>query len=140
MLYLFLALAIMSALDLVGGVIWLFALKGRWRRRSGPEVGAEIMAGQMEEEGVSLGQAFRGQGVSAEGEVELSFAEIKQMLKARRPAAIPALLALSGLLGLALFGALALWLAIEDRLVGTLILIVMVYGVIRAVIGLVRAQ
>ena len=45
MFVLFLALTILSLIVLIVGFIWLLVSRGRTTRRSGPEVGAEIMNG-----------------------------------------------------------------------------------------------
>jgi len=137
----FLVLTGLSAVAMITGFVWMLAASGRTRRRSGPEVGAEIMGGQMAEEGETLaeGTVFKGKGVAVSREVDLSFAEIKGMIRARRPEAVPALLAAGGLLCLVLFGAVALWLGLEDKLVGTLFALVVLYTVGRIVVSFVRA-
>ena len=45
MFILFLALAVLSLIVLIVGFIWLLTSRGRTTRRSGPDVGAEIMTG-----------------------------------------------------------------------------------------------
>jgi hypothetical protein len=50
----FLVLTGLSAIAMITGFAWMLATSGRTRRRSGPEVGAEIMGGQMAEEGETL--------------------------------------------------------------------------------------
>lgn len=141
MFTLFLVLTGLSAGAMIAGFVLWLTTSGRTRRRSGRAVGAEIMSGQMSDEGETLagGTVFKGTGVAVTREAELSFAEIKGMIRARRPEAIPALLAVGGLLCFVLFGAVALWLGLDDKLVGTVVMLVVLYTVGRIVVGFVRA-
>ena len=138
MLPVFIALAVMGALDLGAGVLWLFFFRGR-RQHSGAEEGGESLAGQGERGYIPLGQLLRGREARASYEVSLSFAEIKELIRARRPEAFPVLLMLGGLAELLIFGALALWVVIADKIIGSLILVMVVYGLVRAAMGLARA-
>ena len=138
MLPVFIVLAIMGALDLGAGALWLFFLRSR-RQHSGAEGSGETLAGQGESRHIPLEQLLRGRDVRASYEVSLSFAEVKELLRARRPEACPMLLMLGGLAELLMFGALVLWVVIADRIIGSLILIMVVYGLVRAAIGLARA-
>ena len=63
MFVLFLALTILSLIVLIVGFIWLLASRGQTTRRSGPDVGAEIMTG--------MGDGRRRRGDPAGREVGL---------------------------------------------------------------------
>jgi len=137
---LFLVLTGLGAACMITGFTWLLVTSGQTRRRSGPEVGAETMAGQMGDEGEELasGTVFKGTGVAVSREAEYSYAEIKRLIRERRPEAIPLLLAAGGLLGFVLFGAFALWFGIEDKVMGTLIVLVVLFTVGRIAMGIAR--
>jgi len=144
MFILFLALTGLSVVALIVGTVWTAVVSGQTRRRSGPEVGAEIMAERMarDSEGHTRPQYvfFKGKAVAVEREASFSFAEIKQQLMAGQWLDIfPVLLAMGGFLGLFLFGAAAAWLGIENKLVAGLIVIVALYALIRTVSAFVRA-
>lgn len=136
--------AAISLIALVAGVTWWLAVSGRTTRRSGPDVGAEIMGGAAADDdqpGIALLEksAFVGQGVKVEREAEVSSAGLKQMLRLRQwRAAIPPLLAMGGLLGLVVFGALALWMKLDSKVLGTAILAIVLFTVARAVLDFVR--
>jgi len=150
MFLLFLCLAILSVLCLVAGIAWILAARGKVERTSGPEVGKEIMSGQMEADEVrDDGQVavaersaavFTGTGAKVEVEAETSFTELKAQLRARDwTQALPTLLAVCGLIGLILFGSLALFTGLENKLIGALILVVALYALIRVGRDYVRA-
>ena len=144
MFILFLVLTGLSVVALIVGTVWSAVAFGQTRRRSGPEVGAEIMADRMarDSEGHARPQYvfFKGKAVAVEKKASFSFAEIKQLLMAGQWLDIfPVLLAMGGFLGLFLFGAAAAWLGIENKVVAGLIVIVALYALIRAVIAFVRA-
>jgi hypothetical protein len=141
---LFLALTGLSVVALIVGTVWTAIVAGETRRRSGPEVGAEIMSERMVRHSESHTRPqhvfFKGTGVAVEREASFSFAEIKQLLMAGQWLDIfPVLLGMGGFLGLFLFGAAAAWLGIENKVVAGLIVIVALYALIRAVIAFVRA-
>ena len=141
---LFLALTGLSVVALIAGTVWSAVVFGQTRRRSGPEVGAEMMAERMaRESGGHVGPqyvTFKGKAVAVEREASFSFAEIKQQLMAGQWLDMfPVLLAMGGFLGLFLFGAVAAWLGIENKLVAGLIVIVALYALIRTVSAIIRA-
>jgi hypothetical protein len=144
MLILFLALTGLSVVALIAGTIWTSILFGQTRWRSGPEIGAEMMAERMARD--SGGHVkpryvfFIGKGVAVDREAGFSYAEIKQQLMAGRCLSMfPVLLAMGGLLGLFLFGSAAAWLGIKDKLVAGVIVIVAFYALFRMVSNFVRA-
>jgi hypothetical protein len=144
MFILFLALTGLSVVDLIAGTIWTAVAFGRTRRRSGSEVGAEIIAERMARgsEGHTRPQyvLFEGEAVSVEKEAGFSLAEIKQRLKAGQWLQMfPVLLAIGGFLGLLFFGAVAAWLGIENKLLAGLIVVTALYALVRTVIAFARA-
>ena len=144
MFILFLVLTGLSLVDLIAGTIWTAVAFGQTRRRSGPEVGAEMTAERMARgtEGHTRPQHvyFEGEAVSVEKEANLSLAEIKQGLKAGQwRQMLPVLLAIEGFVGLLLFGAVTAWVGIENRLLAGLVVVVALYALVRTVIAFVRA-
>ncbi len=142
----FLALAIAGLIVLIVGFILLMTSRGETTRRSGREAGAEIMGslGEEETEGVSIPvlekSVFVGTGVEVSREVEVPFAEIKQLVQDRRwRAALPPLLVLAGMFGLIVFGVLALWLKLDDKLIATLIAAVVLFTMGKIGLGFIRA-
>lgn len=129
----FVVLTVISGITLIIGFIWMLTASGKTTRRSGPEVGAEIMggsAGDDDEAGITLLEksVFAGKAVAVEREAEVSYTDIKRMVRERRwRAALPPLLAMIGLSGLVVFGALALWVKLDDKLVATLIVAVVLF-------------
>jgi hypothetical protein len=149
MFLVFLILTIISLIALIAGFIWLLASRGSVERRSGAQVGAEVMSAVMdddeEDDGVALStsketRAFRGTGSQVRVEASYSFAEIKDHIATGHwEQAAPALLAIGGMFGLLFFGALTLFLTLEERWVGYLLLIIVAYSVIRVAIGFARS-
>lgn len=144
MLILFLILTGLSLVALVAGTAWTLLQQGETRRRSGPDAGAEILADSMDddEEGIVIGQgtAFKGKAVQVEREASISLADVKQQIRAGQwRESLPVLLVVGGFVGLLLFGALAAWLAIDNKLVGGVIALVAISALVRMVAALVRA-
>lgn len=143
MLWLLLGLAGLSILLLLTGFVWVLLQSGKTTRRRGADVGRELMADRVEEhDETTLVQksAFRGQAASARSEASIRFVDIKNQIKRGQwNDALPALLAISGILGLLLFGSLALFVALDDKLVGGLIAIVGVFSTLRVIVGMARA-
>ena len=134
MFVLFLALTVLSLLVLIVGFIWLLAAHGRTTRRSGRDVGAEIMTGMGDggddDEAIPLVEksVFAGTGVQVTRDADVSFRDIKGMLRDRQwRGALPALLAMAGLFGLIVFGVLALWVKMDDKLIATVIAAVVLF-------------
>jgi hypothetical protein len=132
----FLVLAVLSLILLVIGAIWLLAGGGQTARRSGHDVGAAVMGGigGEDDEGVSVAETsvFVGKGVQLSRSVEISYADLKQLIRDRRwRAALPFLLAMTGLFGLIVFGVLAFWFGMDDKLVATVIAGVVLFTMAR---------
>lgn len=143
MLALFVILFILSILALAAGFVWVLVNKGETSHRTGEDVGAEMMSEQLEDDeewSPANKTAFRGQAEVVEREASLSFKDIKKQVKSGNwQEALPLLLAVGGFLGLLVFGSLALFLAIDDKLVGGLIAIVAIFTVARILIQMARA-
>ena len=78
--------------------------------------------------------------MAVEREASFRFAEIKQQLMAGQWLDMfPVLLAIGGFLGPFLFGSVAAWLGMENKLVAGLIVFVALYALIRTVSAFVRA-
>ena len=140
MFVLFLALTILSLVVLIVGFIWLLTSRGRTTRRSGPEVGAEIMTGMgdgvdgVDVEAIPLVEksVFVGTGAQVTRDVDVSFGDIKGLIGDRQwRGALPALLAMVGLFGLIVFGVLALWVKMDDKLIATVIAAVVLFTMAR---------
>ena len=133
MFVLFLALAILSLIALIVGFVWLLASRGRTTRRSGRDVGAEIMTGMGEDDdddAIPLVEksVFVGTGAQVTRDVDVSFGDIKGLIRDRQwRGALPALLAMVGLFGLIVFGVLALWVKMDDKLIATVIAAVVLF-------------
>ena len=136
MFVLFLVLTILSLIVLIIGFVWLLTSRGQTTRRSGPEVGAEIMTGMGDgvddgdEDAIPLVEksVFVGTGAEVTRDVEVSFVDVKQMMRDRQwRGALPALLVIGGLFGLIVFGVLALWVKMDDKLIATLIAAVVLF-------------
>ena len=133
MFVLFLALTILSLIVLIVGFIWLLTSRGRTTRRSGRDVGAEIMTGMGEDDdddAIPLVEksVFVGTGAQVTRDVDVSFGDIKGMIRDRQwRGALPALLAMAGLFGLIVFGVLALWVKMDDKLIATVIAAVVLF-------------
>lgn len=149
MLTLLIVLAALGFAAAIGGAVWWIVGSGQTRTRSGPEVGAEIMAGLGEADGddegrvevVSVsGHAFKGQGIKTEGAAETSFGEVKAQMRAGRwREALPPLTAATGILAVVLFGSLALLVGLEDKLIGGILAAVGLYAVARLAYDFVKA-
>lgn len=136
MFVLFLVLAILCLIPLVVGTVWMLAGRGQTTRRSGSDVGAEIMGGigGDDDEGVPVAEKsfFVGKSIRVSRSAEISYVEIKQLVRDRQwRSALPFLLAMIGLFGLIVFGVLALWFKLEDKLVATLIAGVVLFTMAR---------
>ena len=143
MLPLFIILTVLSLLVLIIGAIWTVLTQGETRRRSGTDVGAEIMAEQMADERdgyVTTPQtAFKGKATAVEGEASISLAEVKQQLRSGHwRQMLPVLLTIAGLMGLLAFGALTAWVAIDNKLIAGLIALVAAYTLVRTVLAIAR--
>lgn len=148
MLILLIALTALSFIVTIGSGIWWILRTGQIRPHSGRDAGAEVMAGLGEEETSddqiqafgAAKQVFKGTGIKVEGSAESSFADMKRQLAAGdRRAALPPLIAAAGLLATVLFGSLAFFVGIEDRLIGGIIAAIAIFTVIRLVYDFIRA-
>jgi hypothetical protein len=139
----FLVLAILGLILLVIGAAWLLAGGGQTTRTSGRAAGAEVMGGigDAGEGTPGAGKSFFvGKGVKVSRSVEISYADLKRLMRdGQWRAALPYLLAMAGLFGLIVFGVLALWLTLDDKLVATLIAGVVLFTMGRIAWNICRA-
>lgn len=126
----FLSLTILFAIVLIAGFVWMLVTGGKTIKRSGPEVGAEIMsestADDLPQEGeitVAEKTWFRGTGVAVKREAEYSYGDIKQQFRqGGLRAVLPVVMTMSGLVGLTLFLGLTLLVGLSDKLFGVFLL------------------
>lgn len=143
MLAFFIGLAILSLLALAAGFVWVLVNKGETSHRTGEDVGAELISERLEDDeewSIAEKTVFRGQAEVVEREASISFKDIKKQVKSGDwQEALPLLLAVGGFLGLLIFGSLALFFAIDDKLVGGLFAVVAIFTVARILIQMARA-
>ena len=116
--YVCLTLLILSVVLFVVSLVWGLAVRGKTRTRTGADIGAELMNERMDFESgmegrpsVRRGAKFWGSGWAAERTAEYSWAEVKQMLRQGRVVeALPPLLGMASVLGVATFGGLTMLL------------------------------
>lgn len=138
-----LALTALSAIVLAAGFVWALA-GGAKTVEQGEKVGARIMAEQVETEfeGETVAErtTFKGQAVSASRSAEISFRDIWKLIeRGEWRIALPWLMALGGMMGLLLFGSLALLFGLESKLLGGLFVVVALYAVVRTALSFARA-
>ena len=143
-----LVLTILSVVAIIVGATWAIREGGRTRQVSGPEVGAAFLADQMDQDEeldqITVAErsatAFKGQATMVQTNTEISFGEIKAALNAGRlRQVLPMLLAIGGLLGLILFGSLALLFGLENRVIGAAALAIALYTIYNIARGFARA-
>ena len=143
MLWLLIGLSAFCLLLLLIGFVWMLLRSGQTTYRQGEDVGREMVAGRMEEDDettILQHTAFKGKAKSRKTEASTSFGDLKGQIKSGRwSQALPVLLVISGLLGLVVFGSLALLVAMEDKLVGGLIALVAIFTSLRVLVSLIRA-
>lgn len=145
MFIVFIALAIISAVSLVAGFIWMLVDDGKTRRAQGEEVGKDMIAERLardDEDGALFkqGTIFRGKASSISVRTGYGFAELKELMASghwRR--ALPPLMTMTGLIGLVFFGAVALMMGLEDKLVGGFLVIAMLMSVGRIAYEFIQA-
>ena len=120
MLVLFVSLSALSVICAVVGFGLVIAKRGQVKRQ------------------MSRRRLVRSDGVSVEGEI--TFAEMKAALSQGRIGdALGGLLAVGGMLGLMLFGALALFVALDNKVVGGMVVAICAFGVVRMVLRIIKA-
>jgi len=139
-LILLVGLAILSGLALILGSAWVMILL-RSKNHLRGKVKEAVADGEQttEEEVVFQTPAYVESAESEEEWTGLNFVEMKRGLKRgqwRNTA--PILLAIFGFLGLLLFGSLALFVAMEDKLVGSVVAAVAMFAVVRVIIRMVQ--
>ena len=93
-----------------------------------------------EEEEVVFQTPAYAESAESKGEwTGLNFVEMKRGLKSRQwRNTLPILLAIFGFLGLLFFGSLALFVAMEEKLVGSVVAAVAIFAVVRVIIRMVQ--
>jgi hypothetical protein len=132
----FLLLTVFFGLVLVIGFAWGLIVRGKTTKRSGQDVGAEIMADKMDEGMQGPGKKtlfertwFRGKGVEVDRESEYSYSEIKKMLvEGRFLDALPAMMLMAGIVGLTFFLGLTLITGAATLVPGLILLAFSVYA------------
>lgn len=139
----FIVLTVISLIALILGFFLFLIGSGKAQRRSGEQVGAQVLSERMEDERdppVAQAASFKGKASRVEGEASVSFVEIKDsIVSGNWRQALPVLLATGGMIGLMIFGSLTLFLLLEDKFIGGVILLVAAYTVIRLLINIARA-
>jgi hypothetical protein len=144
-LVLFIVLSALSLVAMVVGIVWTVAVGGQAQTHTGSDVGADVIERQMadqEEQAhmVARRTYFKGKAVAVRGEADIGFDEVKALVRAGHwRYAAPVLLLIGSLFGLFLFGALAILVGVENRLVGGVALAIALYAIIRTLIGFARA-
>ncbi len=140
----FLTLTIISGIALIVGFVWWLTASGTTTRRGGPIAGTRIAGRRATNQGEVRATflekpAFAGEGIGVEREAEVSGADLKRMLRQHQwRAALPPLLTIVGMGGLIVFGALALWLRLDNKLVATVIVAVAWFTMARIAVDFVR--
>jgi len=142
-LVVFVGLTIMSAVMLIAALVWVLIDSGKKSNRDDSAAGSDILgddAADDWEEPLLQKKVFKGQARSIEGETSFSFTEIKKLVRnGQWREVLPVLLAVSGILGLLFFGSLALYMALDNKLLGVLIAAVAIFSVLRVLIRIVQA-
>jgi hypothetical protein len=123
MFWVWLALAASSLLDLIAGMVLLLWRRGSVHTRTGGDT-----------------PGWRGRSIGAEATAEVSYADLKAMVRAGQwGPVLPSLLVIGGMLGLFLFGGLAFWSRTENALLGNIVLGICLYAVVRTLYSILRA-
>jgi hypothetical protein len=144
-LILFIILGALSLVAMVVGIVWTVAVGGQAQTRTGSDVGTEVIARQMvdrEEKASTVSQRtyFKGKAVAVQGEAEVGFDEVKALIGAGHwRHAAPILFLIGSLFGVLLFGALAILVGVENKLIGGVALAIALYAIVRTLIGFARA-
>ena len=136
-----LIITIFFGLAMIGGFAWVLLQHGQVSRSSGEQLGTELMAEDMIGDGVAGMQHtfFRGKARAVRSDASIGFDEIKDLIAVGDwLTALPFLLAIGGMLGLLLFGALTI-LTASKGLIGVLLTAMAAYAVIRTLISFVRS-
>ena len=144
----FLLLTIFFGLVLVAGFVWGLIVRGKTTKRSGRDVGAELMGEKMDDGMIGPGKKtlvrrtwFRGKGVEVDREAEYSYSEIKKMLSEERfLEALPALLVMTGIVGLTFFLGLTLITGVATLLPGLIFLAFSVYSAYLILAGFIKDE
>ena len=142
-LALLVGLTILSGLLLIGGSAWTLILLRSKDHFLGDSGGAEPTGEQLGGDEAAKAKLTSTSAVSAGSGgkgTNLDFAAIKRELKKGHwRTTLPLVLAVFGFLGLLLFGSLALFISLDDILIGSFIAAVAVLAVVRVLIRMIQA-
>ena len=137
MFVVFLALAIVSLVDLIIGLAWMLtagaddqAQRPRGRRRDHGRARRRGRGRRERNRGREIGLRRHGRSGDPRG-VGVLWRDQTTGAGEQWDAALPILLAMGGLFGLVIFGALALWVKMDDKLIATLIAGVVLFTMAR---------
>ncbi len=143
MLVILIVLTAVSAVCMITGFVWMLTAMGKTTSEHGQAVGEEMVAehlAEAEESMTGKSAVFRGRAVAKRSEASISFRDIWRLVEERQwHKVIPVLLLLGGLLGLLLFGALTLFLSMENRLLGGFFVAMALYVLVRTMLSFVKA-
>lgn len=144
----FLLLTILFGLALVAGFAWGLIVRGKTTKRSGRDVGADLMAGKIGDDTLRKGETplarrtwFRGKGVEVDREAEYSYSEIKKMLgEGRFLEALPALLVMAGIVRLTFFLGMTLLTRSATLIPGLVLLAFSIYTAYLILAGFIKDE
>lgn len=135
-------LTILSGLALIAGSIWTMIFL---RVDDHPNHGIEGTVtnrepNAKEEEDSNLTLSYVGKAKSDGEGATINFGQLKKAVKKGDwRNTLPLLLAIFGFLGLLLFGSLALYVALENKLLGSVVAAVAIFSVVRVAIRMIQA-
>lgn len=135
-------LTILSGLALIVGSLWTMIFLRVNNHPNHPKEGAITNEEPIseEEEGFNLTSAYVGRAKSDGEGATINFGQIKKVVKnGHWRNTLPFLLAIFGFLGVLLFGSLALYVALDDKLLGSVVAAVAIFSVVRVAIRMIQA-
>ncbi len=143
MLVMLTILTALCGLAMISGFVWMLVVMGHRETRRSEAAGADMMAeagAETEGEERPLASTFQGRAVASRSEASISFRDIWRLIEERNWAqAVPVLLLLGGMMGLFLFGSLALLVGMENKVVGGVAVAMALYIVFRTMFAFIKA-
>jgi len=138
-----LVLTVLSLVALIVGCVWVLMTEGERQRRSGTDVGEEVVASMMEhaDSGATVVKAakFKGEAAAVGAEATFHFSDIKAaVLAGQWRQMLPILMALGGTFGLLIFGSLAVML-LWNVVIGLIFLGAALYATVKTAAAFRRA-
>ena len=136
-----------SALVMIFGVAWALRFRGTTTRREGAEIGAEIMAENLDRRSRMDGEHplfqktfFIGKGWAINREAAYSYKEIKEKLGTKDYLPIiPVFIMFIGILGLSIFLGLLMFEVFDSKVYGFFYFIFLIYGLYVVVSGFIKS-